>query len=101
EVRLGPRCDMQMAAFLGELPGAGQANSLGSTGDEGGLAAQVQIHAGEPSTPVIPTGARSAEWRDLFCFSHREEKVPRLRRPSGGFARDDDHVGSTRTVWGT
>ena len=48
EVRLGPRREMQMAAFLGELPGARQANSLGRTGDEGDLAAQIEIHANPP-----------------------------------------------------
>ena len=41
EVRLGPRREMQMAAFLGQLPGAGQANSLGRASDEGELAAQI------------------------------------------------------------
>jgi hypothetical protein len=45
EVRLGARREMQMAAFLGKLPGARQANSLGRTGDEGDLAAQIEIHA--------------------------------------------------------
>jgi hypothetical protein len=40
---------------------------------------------------VIPTGAErsEAEWRDLFSSAHRQDEVPRLRRPSGGFARDD------------
>jgi hypothetical protein len=36
---------MQMAAFLRKLPGACQANSLGSAGDECELAAQIEIHA--------------------------------------------------------
>ena len=48
QVRLGPRREMQMAAFLGELPGARQANSLGRTGDEGELAAQIEIHVDLP-----------------------------------------------------
>ena len=48
QVGLGPRREMQMAAFLGELPGARQANSLGRTGDEGELAAQIEIHVNLP-----------------------------------------------------
>ena len=44
QIRLGPRRQMQVAAFLGELPGAGQADSLGRAGDECKLAAQIQIH---------------------------------------------------------
>jgi len=39
EICLGARREMQMAAFLGELPGAGQANSLRRSRDESGLAA--------------------------------------------------------------
>jgi len=39
EVRLGARRKVQVAAFLGELPGAGQANSLRRSRDESGLAA--------------------------------------------------------------
>ena len=41
---------------------------------------------------VIPTEAErsSAKWRDLFCLPRQQEEVPRLRRPSGGFARDDE-----------
>jgi hypothetical protein len=39
---------MQMAAFLGELPGARQANSLGRAGNEGNFAAQMQIHVDLP-----------------------------------------------------
>jgi hypothetical protein len=35
---------MKVAAFLGELPGAGQADPLGSAGDECGLTAQMQVH---------------------------------------------------------
>ena len=40
---------------------------------------------------VIPTGAErsEAQWRDLFLGLRRQEQVPRLRRPLGGFARDD------------
>jgi hypothetical protein len=45
EVGLRSRSEMQMAAFLGELPGAGQANSLRSAGDESELVAEMQIHA--------------------------------------------------------
>ena len=48
EIRLGTRREMQMAAFLGELPGARQADALGSASDEGELAAQIQIHADLP-----------------------------------------------------
>ncbi len=44
-----------------------------------------------PAAPVIPTGAErsEAQRRDLFLSMHRQEQVPRLRRPSGGSARDD------------
>ena len=39
---------MQMAAFLGKLPGARQADPLGRAGDEGELATQIQIHFNLP-----------------------------------------------------
>ena len=44
--------------------------------------------------PVIPTEAErsEAQWRDLFLRLHQEEQVPRLRRPLGGFARDDEII---------
>jgi hypothetical protein len=45
EIRFRPRREMQVAAFLGKLSGAGQANALGSAGDEGELATQIEIHA--------------------------------------------------------
>src|SRR3569833_2206875 len=65
---------MQVAAILGQLPGAGQANALGSTGNEGDLAVQLQIHV---SLPVLLTAfivrAKAAEGspvsiRPLFRF---------------------------------
>jgi hypothetical protein len=55
KIRFGARRQMQVAAFLGKLPGACQTNSLGSTGDEGELAAQVQIHADLLMLPVAAT----------------------------------------------
>jgi hypothetical protein len=39
---------MQMAAFLRKLPGARQADALGSASDECELAAQIEIHADLP-----------------------------------------------------
>src|ERR1700722_15150297 len=61
---------------------------------------QMQGYRCSPASPglsrmtknsVIPTGAERSEakWRDLFLWPHRQEQVPRLRRPLGGFARDD------------
>ena len=38
---------------------------------------------------VIPTGARSAEWRDLVMDPLTQEKVPPLRLATLGFGRDD------------
>jgi hypothetical protein len=52
---------------------------------------------------VIPTGAErsEAQWRDLFLLPHRHEQVPRLRRPLGGFARDDGINNHMRLPWQT
>src|SRR5260370_17245316 len=47
---------------------------------------------------VIPTGARSAERRDLLFDGGAQEEVPRLRHPAGGFARDDGYIGKIRQV---
>ena len=58
EIRLGPRREMQVAAFLGELPGAGQADALGRAGDESDLAAQIQIHANLLVLSSAPTPGR-------------------------------------------
>src|SRR5215212_4038167 len=45
-------------------------------------------------SPVIPTEAErsEAQRRDLFWWRQPHERVPRLRHPSGGFARDDGYL---------
>ena len=58
EIRLGARREMQVAAFLGKLPGAGEPNALGRAGDESGLAAQMEIHVVLPPNDVLePAGS--------------------------------------------
>ena len=52
------------------------------------LGFQVQVHA----SSVVPTGARSAERRDLVLDRRSEKQVPRLRRAARSFARDDGAV---------
>ena len=63
-----------MAAFLGELSGARQANSLGRTGDEGELAAQIEIHAASVAHPSSRP-QRAARSGGTYLVSHREEQV--------------------------
>ena len=63
QVRLGPRREMQMAAFLGELPGAGQANSLGRAGDEGeSCRADADPCRPSPSDVLEPASVWARTW---------------------------------------
>ena len=58
EIGLGARREVQVAAFLGELPGAGKPDALGRAGDESGLAAQMEIHVVLPPNDVLePAGS--------------------------------------------
>jgi hypothetical protein len=54
EVGLGARREMEMAAFLGELPGAGEPDALGRAGDESGLAAQMGKPTSQVAWPFAP-----------------------------------------------
>src|SRR5258708_18871488 len=71
QIRFRTRREMQMAAFLGKLPGARQANSLGSASDECELAVQIQIHANLPVILIFvwlispPPPAAPAAWRSV------------------------------------
>jgi hypothetical protein len=58
EVGLGARREVEVAAFLGELAGAGKPDALGRAGDESGLAAQMKIHGVLPPNDVLePPGS--------------------------------------------
>src|SRR5262249_27209164 len=89
-VRPGASARSTLSTARSAPRGVGNSTETPSTDSSGAFTARaLQLGLSHVAKYIRHPDRSEAEWRDLFLSMHRQEKVPRLRRPAGGFARDD------------